>query len=244
MSNSVHIGKKSLDELTAEEKGKLLASIKTRRKRRPFDPISVAEIFSHTPSNRELAKRLPITSRMVAMFKSLLSLPEGVKAYVRSGQISIDRAQRIASLKDTASQQFLAKAVLTEPDTFTKDIVAQTVSLRNRNREMPIQDCINTVLKSRPIVERRYIFVTGVEKSLSELLHIKAKNEGSCFSDLLKDILEQSLPNRKSLLSVVTHNGIVLLTLTPEGWQALQKKSNSLEVPLDQLVETLAKAVV
>lgn len=247
MSNSTSISEKSLDELTPEEKGKLLASIKTHRKKRPFDPITVAEILKHTTSNsnKELGKRLGIDPRMVGMFKSLLSLPEEIKPYVRSGEIGIDKAQRIASLKkDTASQQFLAKVITADSNTFTKHIVAGIVSLRNRNKNIPIEECTNSVLKSRPIVNNRYILVTSIEKSLSELLHIKAKNLGVSFSELLKDILEQSLPNRGSLLSIVTHDGIILLTLTPEGWQALQQKSNSLEVPLDQLVETLAKAMV
>lgn len=245
MSNSTSISEKSLDELTPEEKGKLLASIKTHRKKRPFDPIIVAEIFRHTPlSNKQLAKRLPIGPRMVAMFKSLLSLPEDIKVYVSSEEISIDKAQRIASLKDSASQQFLAKAITANPDTFTKQVVTEIVSLRNRNQDMPIEDCTKKVLKSRPIIDNRYIFVTSVEKKLSELLNTKAKKQGLSFSELLKHILELSLHNRQSLLSLATHDGIVLLTLTPKGWQALQQKSKSLKVPLDQLVETLAKAVV
>jgi len=242
MSNSADIGEKSLEELTPEEKGKLLASIKTRRKKRPFDPIAVAGILKHTPSNsnKELGKRLGIDPRMVGMFKSLLSLPEEIKPYVRSGEIGIDKAQRIASLKDTASQQFLAKAITADSNTFTKHIVAGIVSLRNRNKNIPIEECTNRVLKSRPVVDNRYILVTSVEKSLSELLHIKAKKQGASFSELLKDILEQSLPNRGSLLSIVIHDGIVLLTLTPEGWEALRQKSGALGVPLDELVETLA----
>jgi len=240
MSNSVDIGGKSLDELTPEEKGKLLASIGTHRQKRPFDPITVAEIFSHTPSNKELAKRLPIGPRMVAVFKILLSLPEKIKPYVRSGEISIDKAQRIASLKDAASQQFLAKAITADSNTFTALIVTKIVSLRNRNKDMPIEDCTNRVLKSRPIVDNRYILVTSVKESLSNVLNMKAKKQGVSFSDLLKHILEQSLPNRESLLSIVTHDGVLLLTLTGDGWQALRQKSRSLEVPLDELVETLA----
>lgn len=245
MSSSVDIGGKSLDELIPEEKGKLLASIGTHRKKRPFDPITVAQIFSHTPSNKELAKRLGVTPRMIGMFKSLLSLPEEVKAYVRSRQIGIDKAVRIASLKDdTVSQQFLAKAITTDSKTFTAPIITKIVSLRNRNKNIPIEECTNSVLKSRPIVDNRYILVTSIEKSLSELLHIKAKNRGVSFSELLKDILEQSLPNRGSLLSIVIHGGVLLLTLTNEGWQALRHKSGNLEVPLEELVATLVKEVV
>jgi predicted HicB family RNase H-like nuclease len=178
---------------------------------------------------------------MVGMFKSLLSLPEDIKLYVRSGKISIDKAVRIASLQDAVSQEFLAEAITAEPDTFTKHIVANIVSLRNQHQDMPIEDCTRMVLKSKPIVETRYILVTGIEKELSKILNGKAKKRGVSLSDLLKDILEQSLPNRESLLSIATHDGVILLTLTADGWQALRQKSGSLGVPLDELVETLAK---
>jgi predicted HicB family RNase H-like nuclease len=241
MSNSIGISEKSLDELTAEETGKLLASIGSRRKKRPFDPITVAEILKHTPSNKELAKRLGVDPRMVGMFKILLSLPEEIKPYVRSGKIGIDKAQRIASLKDTASQQFLAKAIIADSNTFTKHIVAEIVSLRNRNKNIPIEDCTNRVLKSRPIVDNRYILVISVKESLSNVLNMKAKKQGVSFRELVRAIVEQSLPSSECLLSIATHNGTILLTLNIDGWQALRQKSRSLEVPLDELVETLAR---
>jgi len=243
MSSLTDIGKKSLDELSPEEKGKLLASIGTRRKERPLDPITVAEILDRTPmTDGELAQRLGITPRMVGMFKSLLSLPEDIKPYVRSREISIDKAVRIASLKkDTPSQEFLAKAIATEPDTFTDPIVTKIVALKNRNQDMPIEDCTNRVLRAKPIVENRYVLVTGIDKSLSETVNERAAEQGISSLDLLKGILKQSLPSDESLLSIVTHNGIVLLTLTAEGWQALRQKSGSLGVPLDELVETLVR---
>jgi hypothetical protein len=240
MSNSTGIGGKSLNELSPEEKGKLLASIKTHRKERPLDPITVAEILGRTPSNAELARKLGITPRMVVMFKSLLSLPQDIQPYVKwTGGISFDKAQRIASLRDIVCQQFLSKAIVAEPNAFTAPTVAKIVALKNNNKNMPIEDCVQRVLKSRPIVENRYIFVTGIEKSLSEAVSNRAAEQGISSVDLLKGILRQSLPSDESLLSAVTHDGSILLTLTVDGWQALRQKSGILGVPLDELVETL-----
>jgi len=243
MSNSIDIGEKSLDELSPEERGKLLASIKTHRKERPFAPITVAQILAHTPSNRELAKRLGIDPRLVGMFKSLLSLPQDIQPHVKwwTCGISFDKAQRIASLRDIMCQQFLSKAILAEPSTFTAPTVSKIVALKNNNKNMPIEDCTKMVLKSRPMVENRYLFVTGIEKSLSETVNKRAAEQGISSLDLLKGILKQSLPSDESLLSIVTHNGIVLLTLTADGWQALRQKAGSLGVPLDELVETLIR---
>ena len=241
MSNFTDIGNKSIDELIPEEKGKLLASIGTRKQQRPLDPVTVAEILAHTPSNTELARKLNITPRMVGMFKSLLSLPETVKLYVRSREISIDKAVRLAALDDTASQQFLARAIMADRDTFTAPTVTKIVALKNRNPDLSVEECVKKVLKSRPIVENRYVLITSIEKSLDETVASKAAEQGIPPADLLKGILRQSLPRDESLLSIVTHNGIVLLTLTAEGWQSLRHKAGSLGVPLDELVETLVK---
>lgn len=243
MSSSADISKKSIDELTPEEKGKLLASIGTRRQERPFDPMTVAEILGHTPSNTDLARKLGTTPRLVGMFKSLLSLPESIKPYVRSREIkSIDKAVRLAALNDAMSQQFLAKAIRADPRTFTAPTVTKIVALKNRNKDLRVEDCIRRVLKSRPVVENRYVFVTGIEESLSEAVNNRAAAQGISSVDLLKEILRQSLPSDESLRSLVTHDGIILLTLTAEGWQSLRQKSGSLGVPLDELMETLVKS--
>lgn len=242
MSNSASISEKCLDELTPEEKGKLLASIGSRRKDRPFDPITVAEILSHTPSNKELGKRLGVTSRMVGMFKSLLSLPENIKPYVRSGKISIDKAVRIASLKDNLSKGLLAEAIANEVfGSLTADIIKQVTPLKNRNEDISIEDCIKMVLKSKPIVDNRYIVVTSINKNLTNILNIKAEKQRVSFGKLVRAIVEQGLPSSESLLSVAAHNGTILLTLNLDGWRALRQKSVSLQVPLDELVETLAR---
>ena len=245
MNDQGYIGEKSLDELTPKERARVLASIGTRRKERPIDPVTLAEMFERTPvTNKELARRLRVTPRMVGMFQSLLSLPEEIKPYVRSGKISIDRAVRIASLKDATSQQFLAKAIVANPETFTDRIVTKIVSLKNRNQDMPIEDCTKMVLKSKPIVENHYILVTSLEKNLSEALDRKAEEQGTSSPALLKRILEQSLPsdvNLLSALSIIMHDGITLLVLTPDGWQALRQKSASLGVPLDEVLETLTR---
>jgi len=172
----------------------------------------------------------------------LLSLPKDIQPQVKwTGGISIDKAVNIARLNDAVSQQFLAKAIIAEPNTFTAPTVAKIVALKNNNQAFSLEDCTRRVLRSRPIVENRYLFVTGIPKSLSETVNNKATEQGISSSEFLKGIVKQSLPSDEGLLSIVTHNGIVLLTLTAEGWQGLRQKSGSLGVPLDELVETLVR---
>lgn len=244
MASSNDVGRKSLHELSPEEKGLFLASIGTRGKKRAYSPITVAWILSNTPStsDKELAKSLPITARMVGMFKSLLSLPGAIQPYVMwTGGISIDKAQRISSLKDDpVSQHFLAKVIMDNPRVFTAPIVAKVVSRKSRNKDMPIDACINMVLKSRPIVENRYVLVTNVSQKSRILLEKKAEEQGVTFRDLLKEVLNQNIP-RDTLVSLVAHNGIILLILEEEGWNVLRQKAGALGVPIDELAEALVR---
>jgi hypothetical protein len=236
------VSQKSIDELSPQEKAKLLATVKTHRKDRPLDWVTVAEILQHTTSNQELAKRLGVTPRLVGMIKGLLSLPEEIKTYVRTKQIdSLDKAVRIASLKNSGDQLFLSKAIVADPSTFTAPIVTKAVALRNGNKDISIAECIARVLKSKPIRENRYVLVTTIGKSLSENASERLTKQGTSFLDFLKGVVRQSLLSDKDLLSLATHNGLILLTLTPDGWQALRQKSGSLGVPLDELIETLLR---
>jgi hypothetical protein len=244
MSSSQDVEKKSVYELSPEEKGLFLASVGTRSKRRPYSPITVACILSNTPSacDKELSKKLPISARMVGMFKSLLSLPETIQPYVAwTGGISIDKAQRIASLKDDlVSQHFLAKAIMDNPAVFTAPIVAKIVSRKSRNKDLPIDACVNMVLKSRPIVENRYVLVTSISGELIKLLEKKAEEQEVSPHNLLKEVLRQNIPEN-TIVSMVMHNGIILLILEGEGWSVLRQKAGALGVPIDELAENLIK---
>lgn len=237
----LELPRKSLEELEPEEWALVLASIGTHRRERPIDPVTLAEMFERTPwTNEEIAKRLSVTSRTVVMFKHLLCLPENIRALLQTGKISIDEGDKLSTLKkDTFSQQLLAKAIT--DGAIGADLVKSAVRFKNRNPDLPIGNCIDMALKAKPTIEKRHILVTSVEKGVSEALTKRAEQTQTSLPNLLRNVLERNLPNNESLVSIVTHGAVILLTLTSEGWKALRQKSASLGVPLDELVETLAK---
>lgn len=238
---NLELARKSLEELEPEEWALVLASIGTRRRERPIDPVTLAEMFERTPwTNDEIAKRLSVTSRTVVMFKHLLRLPQNIRALLQIGKIGIDEGDRLSTLKkDTFSQQFLAKAITDRA--IGADLVKSAVRFKNRNPDLPIGSCIDMALKAKPTIEKRHILVTSIEKGVSEALIERAEQAQISLPNLLRKVLERNLPNNESLVSIVTHGAVILLTLTSEGWEALRQKSASLGVPLDELVETLAK---
>lgn len=240
MSSQRDLSSKSIDDLTPVEKGTLLASVGSHKPLRPIDAITVAEIFSNSQSNALIAKKTGISTRMVGMFKSLLSLSDETKASVRTGRISIDKAVRLAALEDTKAQELLSKAILADPRMFSAPNVSRIVSLRNRNPDMSVEECINRVLKAKPLVENRYVLVTDLREKLSELSKRKAVQEGTPYAQFLKEATQKSLPEG-SLRSLIVHNDVLLLILTSEGWQALRYKALEFGVPLEEVLDHLVE---
>lgn len=235
---SSELAKKSLAELTPEEWARILASVGTRRKERPVDPVTVAQVFSNTPwSNEEIAHRLSVTPRTVVMFKHLLRLPEKEQELVRIRKISIDEGDRLSSLKDAAARELLIQAILNRA--LSADIVNQVIRFKRPNPGMPIEDCINEVVKSKP--KTRHWFAARIGTNIDKALIEKAQRNAIASSELLKDILEKSFSIQGSVLSITLGSGVSILVLTPKGWEALRKKSGELGVPLDDAVEEIAR---
>ena len=235
---SSELGKKSLAELTTEEWVLLLASVGTRRKNRPADPMTVAQIFANTPwSNEEIARKFSVSPRQIAMFKRLLQLDENERELIRTRRISIDQGVRLSSLKDHKLRHLLEGTILNRA--LSADIVSQVVHFQKQNPDMPIEQCINLVVKSKP--KTRHVFATRIERDIIATLGKKAHDAAISSSDLLKKILENSFSIEGSVLFVLLQNGSTILVLTPGGWELLRRKSGELGVPLDEAVESIAK---
>jgi len=229
---------KSLEKLTSEEWILLLASVGTRRKERPVDPVTVAQVFANTPwSDEEIARRFSVTPRQIAMFKRLLKLGEKEQELVRARKISIDQGVRLSSLKDPALRQLLVEVIINRA--LSADIVSQVIHFNKENPGVPIEYCINTVIKSKP--KTRHVFGARIERNTSVALGKKAQDIGVSSSDLLKKIVEDSLSIEGSVRFAFMQNGSSFLMLTPKGWETLRRKCSELGVPLDEVVEAIAK---
>lgn len=227
------------EALDAETLAKLLASVGTRKKRRPYDAVTVAELFARTGmTDVELAAKLSVHPQTIRMFKKVLKLPPDVRELVRSGKVTRDEADRISRLEDVHWQRFLAEAIVA--DALSPDLVKDIVTLKRRNPHMGMKQCIEQVLEAQPVVEDRYIFVTQINEAVIKAIEMESKNCGIPFSEVAKSILQESLP-REGLLSFVARGQTVLVTFTKEGWKAVSAKCDSSGVSLEELVESLLK---
>jgi len=174
------------------------------------------------------------------MFKSLLTLSDEIQDSIRAGQISIDKGVRLAALKDINAQGLLIKAILTDPRIFTAPTVSKIVSLKNRNPDMSVEECVNRVLKARPLTENRYVFVTSLREELSELSKRKAAKESKPYAEFLNEVTRKSLPVN-SIHSFVVHNNALLLILTTDGWVALRNIAVESGIPLEDILDYIVE---
>lgn len=159
-----------LELLSPEERKRLLISIGTHRGERALSPVEVAGLLERALSDGTSlascasAVGLESTSQL-SRFLSLLSLPDDVRHLVNWGRsgvgIAFTSAFELSRLEDATDQREAVRAVL-EHD-FNSSEVRQLVQARKRSART-LEDCVATVLKMRPQVEVRHVFIGSILK--------------------------------------------------------------------------------
>ena len=145
----------------------LILSVGTHRARRRLSPIEVAEAIETSMASgatvRELATELHLDPTMVPRFPRLLKLPPEIQHLVDWGQgkarLSFEAASYIARLASSKEQREVAEAALKHE--LGKVEILQIVQIRERSGK-PITDCIGSVLRMRPQIERRHLLIGAI----------------------------------------------------------------------------------
>ncbi|MEK7994342.1 MAG: hypothetical protein AAB403_11115 [Planctomycetota bacterium] len=167
--------------LTPEEECLLLRSVRThRRKARKLSPVEVARLIQKAidsgATRKECADGLQIGTTQVSAFLDLLKLAPDVQDLADWGGTSasgipFSSLGQLAGLKEASEQVRAARAILASRLSWKE--VVQLVQLKKRSAKS-IEESVDAVLKLRPEVERRHLFVgsitdDGVRLTLSRL---------------------------------------------------------------------------
>ena len=155
--------------LTPVERGLLRLSVGygTHKKGRPLSPIEVGVLVDRLGkagmSLEDRARYLMISETATSRFLRILELPEDLQHLVGwgvgEGTISFSCAVELRRLKDLKDQRLVGESILT--DNINSREVRAVVQLRMRSGKT-IDDCISEVLKMRPVVEKRYLFIGSI----------------------------------------------------------------------------------
>jgi len=150
----------------AEHKAMLL-SVGPRRGIRPLSPVEVGSLFKKAEdagaSLQELAEGVHLDgTSMVSRFLRLLELNPEIQHIIDWGEsgstIAFSAASELSRL-DVEEQARACNAVL--EDQLTSGEVKQLVQLRLRSKR-PLEECIASVIRMRPLVERRHLLIGAV----------------------------------------------------------------------------------
>jgi hypothetical protein len=167
----------ALKGLTAEEKKHLLISVGTHRGKRALSPVEVAKLLRKAiesdTSLADCAAGVQLTTSQVSRFLSLLRIPSELHYLINFGQsagtLGFSSAFELSRLDAEEDQRRAVRAVLEL--NLTSSEVRQLVQARERSRKS-MDECVTTVLKMRPHVEVRHVFIGSVLKeNIRERLH-------------------------------------------------------------------------
>ena len=207
----------------------LLSSINISNSDRPLSPMETAEVIHELlielGNNKvELEKRLPLSQSMINNFFKLLSLPPKLKDMIkwgesskRTGEISFSSACKLSNLKSKNDILKLAYAITTLSRPITKTEVANIVSLKNKNHDKFIDDCIKEILDvNRPLIIEHFIFISGVQTSIVKLLQNLSKNKSISIDDFAINKLLTIFP-ANSIKGLKIYDDYIRISFTQVG---------------------------
>lgn len=130
-----------------ENKALAIIFANTKRKKRTADLITVAEAFEYLfqlyGSQKELSRKVNLSTEMIREFRKILTLPFEVKQMIRNKVIdSQDIAYRISKIKDPPKQIQTAKQILQMPSKDVRDmelLISNTGLTPNKSKKQVIE---------------------------------------------------------------------------------------------------------
>jgi len=229
-------------EIDERKAAQIILSIGSHRKKRVLDPIAAAEELqrlSKKVPRKEVARRFSIADRTLRIYLKLLSLPEPVKELIRTRKIGQDLAYRLTLLDDPKEQEALAKAIL-EAKLTNKEVRAIVQTLKRRNPDMSIDQCVQLAVKYRPRIEEQFLIITKLEPETQERLQNRSRTETVTPDDLLKRIILDVIPPA-SFSSIRIKNDAVMLSVDKEGDRAYRQAAKKMHVRDFELLDVLVR---
>lgn len=225
--------------ISAEELRDLILSVGIHKQERILSPVEVAELLEKAinagATIQEISKEILLNPTMTTRLHRLLNLTPETQLLVGWGgksRISPSTASEIARLKTTEEQEFLGRATLEHG--LSKKEVIHIVEVRNKFNK-PINECVEEILKMRPRIIRRYLFIGAVRS-------LEVRNKLSEMSQKERDVLfnkvvTSNLPNLPSWDGLLGVNRFTLVG-NEDLDQALSKLSTDFASSINDYLES------
>lgn len=161
----------------------------------PWSCTSVIQRMIDEVGRKLTISRIPIGEDMVDQFLLLKKIPDDKKRSViwnetEGSGVVFSSALKIARLKNDNDKRKLMSSVIQHG--FTKIQTDNIVVLKNKHSDTTIEDCIEEIVKFRPIIVEAYMVILSIkniEKNLANLSQTQNKR----INDILKEVFEKNL---------------------------------------------------
>lgn len=210
-----------IEDLTADEYGNLVASVGTHKGRRHLLPYQCSDLIDRTlkgSSIEQVSNAIDISSSQITKFLNLKKLPPEIRKMVcfgkQKGCITFSTATEITRLDSDPEKLMLCRAALEY--NLSKLEVISIIQRRDRSH-LDLSNVIQEILKLRPVIERQYLYLIGIEK-------LNFENELG-----LKKIIRKQLAKKigaSNILSVSIADKRLAILLSESGAKASSVSSN------------------
>jgi len=225
--------------LSAENQRDLILTVGTHRQERLLSPLEAAKLLDASLKSgttiEELSTEIILDSTMIHRFLRLLNLAPEIQHMVGWGgksRISFSTASEIARLMKSDEQKLLGESTLEHG--LSKREVRQIIEDRNKF-DKPIRECVEDILKMRPRVIRRYLFIGAIRSSeLQNKLSRMSQQERDI---LLNRVLAQNLPDMPSRAGSLGTTRFTIIG-SEDLNKALNKLSTDFAVSINDYLES------
>lgn len=181
--------------ISSENQRDLILSVGVHKGERPLSPMEIAELLKKVVNSgttiKELSGEIMLDSTMITRFLRLSNLSSEVQPLVGWGgksRISFSTASEIARIKTIDEQNFLGRVTL--ENNLSKKEVIQIIETRTKFSR-PISDCVEEIIKMRPQIIRRYLFIGVVRGSevRGQLANMTQRERDFLFGEVIKSVL-------------------------------------------------------
>lgn len=218
-----------------------LRYVGTRRKQKPIDYISMAKGFEwklkQLGSIEAVAKKAHATPKQISDFLKILTLPPKVQELIKERKIGINTASRLASRRLLQKEQeLLADAVIKHKLSWRE--VMEIVKFKAENPKFTIDECIKSILRSRPVIEKHHVIMTEIKQLRSRKFESLEKS-GTSLEEALANIIKKGLHDSASFISLRIRGDLILLELREDAYLTIKEKAEKLGVDTGSLVGKL-----
>ena len=226
----------------------LVLSVKTHQKDRPLEPIEVAKYITRMIDELPDENLLKISNRLglndatqTKYFLKLLELPETVHYLLgwkvhQEEKIPFTISVILSELGNKEDMEYLVKAGLEHK--FTKNEAMRIVQLKKKFPEKSADECIEKVLKIRPVIVKGYMIINLLTEAILSKIEKIAREKNIEQKELLLDLVNKNLEKGKTE-SVKIKGKVVQLGLDGDGYRSILKFQESRKIRFNDIIEKL-----